>query len=77
MVTWSVVSGANAIRAALPTLHFFPQDWACFFFNELRINFTTCGLLVFGLTLLLPLIFGGLYVRSTFKLVYQVNAFKF
>jgi len=35
---------------------FFPRDWACFC-NELRINFTTRGLLVFGLILLLPLIF--------------------
>jgi len=76
MVTWSVVSGANAIRAALPTLRFF-RKIGLVFFNELRINFTTCRLLVFGLILLLPLIFLGLYVRSTFKLVYQVNAFKF
>jgi len=57
-------------------LRFFPRDWACFC-NELRINFTTRGLLVFGLIFVTAANFLGLYVRSTFKLVYQVNAFKF
>ena len=42
----------------LPTLRFFCARLG-FFCNELRINFTTCRLLVFGLILLLPLIFGA------------------
>jgi len=48
---------ADFSPTALPALRFFGR-MGCFC-NELRINFATCGLLVFGLILylLLPLIF--------------------
>ena len=42
----------RVVSAALPTLCFFPARLG-FFLNGLRLNFTTCGLLVFGLILLL------------------------
>ena len=50
------------------TCVFFPRDWACFC-NELRINFTTCGLLVFLAYFVTAANFLGLYVRSTFNLL--------
>ena len=43
-------------RLVLLSVVLFPRDWA-WFCNDLWINFTTRGLLVFGLILLLPLIF--------------------
>jgi len=49
-------SSVTFAQGCVANLAFFPRDWACFC-NELRINFTTCRLLVLGLILLLPLIF--------------------
>jgi len=67
------------LPTALPALHF-SGKMGCFC-NDLRINFATCGQRVacFGayFVFVSAANFLGLYVRNTFKLVYQVNAFKF